>query len=109
MVHNDIRAFSLHSTQSFQNWNIPFERTRIEAPVLSCIDLIVEPCFPIRLVACGEGTNKRTEQNAIEAAPDNLNSSSLSGSPLTRLAILNTASIAGDNTASGSSLPDIKT
>ena len=81
----------------------------MEAPELSCIDLIVVPCFPIRLVACGESTNNRTEQNAIEAAPDTLESSSLSGSPLTRLAILSTASIAGDRTASGSSLPDIKT
>lgn len=81
----------------------------MEAPELSCIDLIVDPCFPIRLVACGEGTNNFIEQNAIEAAPDNFVSSSLSGSPLTRLAILSTASIAGDTAASGSSLPDIKT
>ncbi|XP_074336283.1 uncharacterized protein LOC141673437 [Apium graveolens] len=65
----------------------------MEAPELSCIDLIVDPCFPIRLVACDEGTNNLIEQYATEVAPGNFASSSLSGSPLTRLTILSTASL----------------
>lgn len=60
-------------------------------------------------MACVDATNSRIEQNATPAAPATLPSPSLSGSPLTRLNILITASIAGDNGASGSSFPDINT
>lgn len=84
------------------NYNIPPDRTRTEAPLVSCIDLINDPCFPIRLMACVDATNNLIEQNA---APD----ASLSANPLTRLNTLITAFIAGDNGASGSSFPDIST
>lgn len=106
MVH---KATIKLSCLVWNNWNIPLERTRTEAPVLSCIDLIKEPCFPIRLMACVDATNNRIEQNATAAAPDAFASSSLSGNPFMRLEILITASIAGDNDTSGSSFPDIKT
>lgn len=60
-------------------------------------------------MACVDATNNRIEQNATPAAPYALPSPSLSDNPVTRLNTLITASIAGDNGASGSSLPDIKT
>lgn len=88
---------------------IPLESTRTEAPELSWIDFIKEPCFPIKLMACVDATNNLIEQNATPAAPVVLPSPSPSGSPLTRLKILIMASIAGDKAASGSSFPDIKT
>ena len=77
--------------------------------MLSWIDLIKDPCFPIRWLACVDATNNRLEQNATPAAPGALISPSLSGSPLTRLNTLITASIAGDNGSSISSLEDIST
>lgn len=93
------------------NWiavapSIPPDNTLTEAPVLSCIDLISEPCFPIKLIACVEATNKRMEQNVAPAAtllP------SVSDNPETRLKTLITASIAGERGASGSSFPDTST
>lgn len=81
----------------------PPDNTLTEAPVFSCIDLINEPCFPIKLIACVEATNKRMEQN-----PDTL-SPSISDNPETRLKTLITASIAGERGASGSSFPDMST
>jgi len=85
---------------------IPPDSTLTDALVLSCIDLINEPCFPIKLIACVEATNKRTEQNASPAA---LFSPSISDNPEIRLKILMTASIAGERGASGSSFPDMST
>ena len=81
------------------------DRTRTGQPVLSCIDLITVPCFPIRLIACIDGTNNRIEQNGTDA----IISPSFSGNPLTRLNILIAASIAGERGSSASSLPDTKT
>lgn len=90
--------------------SIPPDNTLTVAPVFSCIDLIDEPCFPIRLIACVEATNKRMEQNAAPAAPNVLLlSSSVSDNPETRLNTLITASIAGERGASGSSFPDTST
>lgn len=56
-----------------------------------------------------DATNNRIEQNAIPAAPRALPSPLFSGSPLMRLNILITASIAGDKGDSGSSFPEIRT
>lgn len=88
-------------------WHIPPVSTRMDAPVLSWIDLITDPCFPIILIACEEDTNNRTEHNAVDAKP--VPSLSSSGIPLTRLNTLRTAAMAGEISASGSSLPDIRT
>lgn len=93
-------------------WNIksiPPDNTLTEAPVLSCIDLINEPCFPIKLIACVDATNNRIEEKATTAAPDALESPSLSDNPEIRLKTRMTASIAGERGASGSSFPDIST
>lgn len=84
----------------------PPDSTLTDALVFSCIDLINEPCFPIKLIACVEATNKRTEQNASPAA---LFSPSISDNPEIRLKILMTASIAGESGVSGSSFPDMST
>jgi len=84
----------------------PPDSTLTEAPVFSCIDLINEPCFPIKLIACVEATNKRTEQNATA---DALFLASISENPETRLKTLITASIAGERGASRSSFPDMST
>uniref|UniRef100_A0A7C9E3L0 Uncharacterized protein n=1 Tax=Opuntia streptacantha TaxID=393608 RepID=A0A7C9E3L0_OPUST len=77
------------------------------APLFSCIDLTVDPCFPIKLIACVDATNSLTEQNAAASAAEPLSSPSLR--PVIRLKTLITASIAGDKGASGSSFPDIRT
>lgn len=94
------------SWRIINSWRIPPESTRTEAPLFSCIDLINEPCLPIKLIAWVDGTNSLTEQ---KAAPDALASVSFSGNPETRLKTLITASMAGDRSASGSSFPDIST
>lgn len=78
----------------------------MEAPVVCWIGLIKDPCFPIKFTACVDATSSLIEQNAAPAAPGKFPSAS---SPLTRLNTLITASIAGDNAASGSSFPDIRT
>lgn len=77
--------------------------------MLSCIDLINEPCLPIKLIACVDATSNRIEANGTPAAPDALESPSLSDNPEIRLKIRMTASIAGERAASGSSFPDIST
>lgn len=87
----------------YREWSIPPDNTRTEAPVLSCIDFINEPCFPIRLIAWVDATSNRIEQNEA------LVSSSFSENPDTRLNTLITASIAGERGASGSSFPEIST
>ena len=56
-------------------------------------------------MACVDATNSRIEQNAAAVVL----SPSFSGRPLTLLKILKMASIAGDTSASGSSLPVINT
>lgn len=89
--------------------SIPPDNTLTEAPVLSCIDLINDPCFPIKLIACVEATNKRMEQNAAPAAPNVLSMPSTSDNPDTRLKTFITASIAGERGASKSSFPDTST
>lgn len=73
------------------------------------MDLINEPCFPIRFMACVDATNNRIEQNTAAAVPNRLASPSASDNPETRLNILITASIAGERGASGSSFPEINT
>lgn len=73
------------------------------------IGLIKDPCFPIKFTACDDATSSLMEQNAAPATPDKLTSSSPSERPVTRLNTLITATIAGDNAASSSSLPDIRT
>jgi hypothetical protein len=85
--------------------SIPPDSTLTEAPELSCMDLISDPCFPIKLIACVDATNNRMEQ--IVSPADPLISLSVSDNPETRLNILNTASIAGEIAASSSSFPDI--
>lgn len=87
--------------------SIPPDRTLTEAPVFSCMDLINDPCFPIKLIACVDATNNRMELYVTPADP--LISSSVSDNPETRLNTLNAASIAGERAASGSSFPDIST
>jgi len=89
--------------------SIPPDKTLITTPVFSCIALIDEPCFPIKLIACVDATNKRIEQNATPAAPDIVLLSSVSDNPDIRLKILRIASIAGESGASKSSFPDIST
>lgn len=88
---------------------IPSDKTLTVALELSCIDLIVDPCFPIKWIACDDDTNSLTEQNAAQAAAAPAVSPSLGDRPDIRLNTLTTASIAGDNCASGSSFPDIST
>lgn len=85
---------------------IPLESTRTEAPEISWMDFITEPCFPIKVIACVDATNNRIEQNAAAAV---FTSPSFSTRPFTRLKTLMMASIAGDTAVSGSSFPDIKT
>jgi len=85
--------------------NIPPDSTLTEAPELSCMDLIIVPCFPIKLIACVDATNNRMEQCVTPAGP--LFSLSVSDNPETRLNILIAASIAGEIAASSSSFPDI--
>lgn len=78
------------------------------APVLSWIDLIVTPCLPIKWIACAAGTNNLTEQiSGTEAYK--IPSELISSIPFICLKILIAAFIAGDNSASTSSVADTKT
>lgn len=89
--------------------HIPGVITRTVAPLASWIDLIEDPCFPIKFTACGETTKSRIAQIAGAWAPVAILSVSGSCIPLIRLNILNTASIAAEISASGSSFPDTRT
>lgn len=46
---------------------IPSNKMGTDAPKFSIIDLIKDPCFPIKCIACVDVTNKRTEENALPA------------------------------------------
>lgn len=84
---------------------VPSGRTRTEAPVLSCIDLMIDPCFPIRFMACIDATKNWIEHEV----PALIESPSLEDKSQTRLNTLMAASIAGERGASGSSFPVIST
>lgn len=55
--------------------NVPSSKILIVAPVLTLINLIVDPCLPIKWTACAEGTNNLTEQTFSAAAAEVLSES----------------------------------